>query len=225
MTMVESRTILQLVEDCRAETNLYKKGKQSNEVYCLELFRRALTQQNEAAWQAIYTQYQDLVTMWVCSYSRFSQTGEEADFFVNGAFGRMWQFGTKPGTAKNLDSLGKCLRYLKLCVGSAIEDHHRKEKKDALNIATATLADYDNPVSTDENQGESTGSLSELRVILWETVEKDEERLVAEESWVYGFAPRQIQARNPETFATTEEVSQIKHNIIKRLRRRLKMKK
>ena len=35
----------------------------------------------------------------------------------------------------------------------------------------------------------------------------NEQRLVAEESWGYDLAPRQIQARYPETFATVAEIS------------------
>jgi hypothetical protein len=63
-----------------------------------------------------------------------------------------------------------------------------------------------------------------LKQVLSQTIQTHEERLVAEESWVYGLTPRQIQARYPETFATTELVSQIKHNLLKRIQRRLRQR-
>lgn len=218
--MVKSLTISELAEQCQSAVRRYQQSGQSDEIYCFELFRRALLEQDEAAWQAIHSQYQTLVIFWVRNYSRFSQTGEEADFFVNGAFARLWQSGSKAETAAKLDSLGKCLRYLKLCVWSTIEDYLRTRAGDALE-KSIPLEDYDWPSPEAETHGEHRLSLSELRQTLWETVQDNREHVAAEESWVYGFTPQQIQQRHSEIFATAEEVSQTKKNILKRLRRRL----
>lgn len=219
--MPKSLTISELTERCQIESSRYQQTGQSDEIYCLELFRRALTERDEAAWQAVYAQYQPLVLFWVRGYSRFPQTGEEVDFFVNGAFARLWQFGSKAETAVKLDRLDKNLRYLKLCVGSAVEDYLRRAEKDAL-IRAASLADDDRSRLGIEAQVANNLSLTELKETLWMAVQDEPERLVAEESWIYGFAPRQIQERHSETFATAGEVSEIKHNILKRLRRKLK---
>jgi RNA polymerase sigma factor (sigma-70 family) len=220
--MVKFLTIPQLAEHCQAEVRRYRQTGQSNEVYCLELFHRALVERNEAAWQAIYAQYQPLMGFWVRNYSRFPQTGEEADFFIDEAFARLWRSHSKQEEpAMRLDSLGQYLKFLKLCVGSAIEDYFRRAERDAITRATL-LEDYDRPISGIEAQVEHTLILDELREALWATVQDERERLVAEESWVYGFAPRQIQERHPETFITVEQVSQTKKNILKRLRRKLK---
>ena len=219
--MVKALTIAQLAERCRAEVDRYKQTRQANNSYCFELFHWALTGQDEAAWEAIYSQYQALVTTWVFNYSRFPQTDEEAAFFVNEAFSRMWRYGSRPEIANKLDVLGKCLSYLKLCVGSAIEDYLRRKKKDALATAVA-LQDYDQHASSLQGQVERDLTSHELSRVLAETIQDDRERLVAEETWVYDLAPRQIQARHPETFATSEEVSQIRRNLIKRLQRKLK---
>jgi hypothetical protein len=241
--MIKSLTISQLAERCQAESRRYQQSEQSDQRYCFELFRRALVEQNEPAWQAIHTQYQPLVAAWVRYYSRFPDTGEEADFFVNDAFARLWRSGSKPETAAKLDGLGKCLKFLKACVGSAIEDYLRKTKKDALKEAIS-LEKYRGVNPGDENVEERIPpiesmalsnpgveaqvvhilSLKQLKQALWETIQDEQERLVAEESWVYAFAPRQIQERYPDTFATAKEVSQIKKNLRKRLRRRLKEK-
>lgn len=219
--MPRSLTIPQLAERCQAEAAHYKQTGQSDERYCFELFRRALIERDEAAWQVIYTQYQSLVATWVHNYSRFPQTNEEADFFINAAFARLWQFGVRADTAAKLDNLGKCLGYLKLCVGSALEDYLRKVKRDALKQAIQ-LKNYDRSSSEVEEPETFPLTLEELGQALWNTVQDNSERLVAEESWVYGFAPREIQAHHPDLFTATAEVSQIKRNIIKRLRRRFK---
>ena len=78
--MAKSLTIPQLAERCQAEAERYQQSGQSDERYCFELFRRALTKQDAAAWEAIYRQYQRLVKTWVQRYSRFRETEEGADF-------------------------------------------------------------------------------------------------------------------------------------------------
>jgi RNA polymerase sigma factor (sigma-70 family) len=217
---VNPLTILELAERCRAEAERYKETRQAVTGSCFELFRQALVEQNQAAWEALYTQYHALVIHWVFSYSRFVETGEDAAFFVNEAFSRMWQYIAKPDMAERFDKLGKCLNYLKLCVGSAIEDYLRRKQKDALATAVA-LQEHDQLTLSPQAQIEAELTSLELSRMLEESLQDHRERLVAEETWVYNLAPRQIQARYPEIFTTTEEVSQVRRNIIKRLQRKL----
>jgi hypothetical protein len=219
--MEQHLTIAKLAERCWAEAERYKQTRQSSQGACFELFRLALVEREEAAWEVIYRQYQALVTYWVSNYSRFSHTGEEVSFFVNEAFTRMWQYGSRPPIASQLDLLDKCLSYLKLCVGSAIEDYLRRKKKDALTTAVS-LQDHERSVSSVQLQTDQELLLPELSQLLEETIQGEREQLVAEGSWVYDLAPRQIRARHPEKFATIEEINQIKRNLIKRLRRKLK---
>lgn len=221
--MTSSLTVSQLAECCQAEGKKYQQTGQSNEVYCLELFRRALVEQNQMAWHAIYVQYQALVAAWVHGYSRFSETGEEVDFFVNEAFARFWQYRTKPAKTDKFDTLGQYLRYLKLCAWSAIEDYHRKQRKDAL-LAAVALEDYNSLEKTTDKPAESPAWSKNLKQALDETLKDGQEYLVARESWIYDLAPRQIQVRHPNIFASAGQVSQIKRNIIKRLRRHPKLK-
>ena len=220
--MVKSLTVLELAERCQVESERYRQTRQSDETVCFELFRRALVEHDEAAWRAIYTQYENLVTSWVRAYAS-SLPDKEPEDFVNEAFARMWQYGVKPETAEQLDGLGKCLAYLKKCAWSSIEDHRRWQDRDALPKAEV-LDDWlkaDGSARSPEDQVERDEFLAELRRALDETLQNNEERLVAEESWVYAQTPRQIQADYPETFATVQEVSQVKRNILRRLQRKL----
>lgn len=221
--MERSLTVSELAEQCGAEAERYRQTGQSDETYCFELFRQALVDRDEAAWRAIYAQYQSLVARWVYAYAAAFPLDKALEDFVNEAFARMWQYGVKPETAEKLDGLGKCLSYLKKCAWSSVEDHRRWQDKDAL-AKGETLDNWREqaaPASPPEDQVERDESLAELRRALEETLQSREERLVAEESWVYGQTPRQIQARYPETFASVEVVSQTKRNILKRLRRKL----
>jgi hypothetical protein len=217
-------SVTELAERCRAEAERFQRTGQSNEIYCFELFRRALVDQEEVAWQAVHDQYYLLVTKWVHNYSRFAQTGEEAAFFVNGAFFRMWKRFAGSGRPDTFEGVGKCLEYLKLCACVTIEDFMRRKKKDALATAV-TLKHQDKQDAAVHQQVEVSLIRNELRQLLAEIVQDNREQLIAQESWVYDLAPRQIQARHPETFATVTEVSRIKRNIIKRLKRHPKLKK
>ncbi len=220
--MIESLTVLELAEHCQTEAERYRQTRQSDETYCFELFRLALVERDEAAWRAIYAQYEGLVARWVHVYTA-SLSDKEPEDFVNEAFARMWQYGGRPETAGKLDGLGKCLAYLKKCAWSSVEDSRRRQDKDALakGVTFDNWQEQDAPAPSLEDQAERDELLAELRQALEDTLQTREEHLVAEESWVYGQTPRQIQARYPETFVNVEGVSQIKRNIVKRLRRRL----
>ncbi len=220
--MIESLTVLELAEHCQTEAERYRQTGQSDETYCFELFRLALVKRDEAAWRAIYAQYEGLVARWVHAYA-IGFLDKEPEDSVNEAFARMWQYGARPETAGKLDGLGKCLAYLKKCAWSSVEDYRRRQDKDALakGVTFDNWQEQDAPAPSLEDQAERDELLAELRQALEETLQTRQEHLVAEESWVYGQTPRQIQARYPETFANVEGVSQIKRNIVKRLRRRL----
>jgi RNA polymerase sigma factor (sigma-70 family) len=219
-----SLTTPQLAEYCQAEAERYQQTGQSNEEYCLELFRRALTMRDQAAWEAIYRQYHPLVTQWAYRCPGFDQTGEDAAFFVNAAFSRLWTW--QRGDTFKFEGLAKCLAYLKICLFSEIKDYLRKQKRDLLKAAVEIEEDIPSTTPGDnlEDQAEYNLRLIELRQILAEIVQDEQERLVAESSWDYDLSPRQIYARYPEIFSSVAEVSQVKHNLLKRLRRHPKLK-
>ena len=54
-------SINDLARCCSEETNKFLKQSVSNDRYCLELFRRAISRHDEDAWACIYQQYAPLV--------------------------------------------------------------------------------------------------------------------------------------------------------------------
>lgn len=221
--MAKSLTTSELVEQCRVEATRYQQTHQSDQTYGFELFRRALAEGDEVAWAAIYAQYENLVAKWVQAYLARLSLDASADDFVNEAFTRLWRYGTISETAERLDELGKCLSYLKKCAWSAIEDHRRWQEKDALSRGEE-LGNYWNLAGNEvvpEDQVAKDEMLAQLREVLAKIIQTEQECLVAEESWVYNQPPRQIQACYPEHFTSVKEVRQIKHNLLKRLKRSL----
>src|SRR6266699_3997426 len=61
----ELLSINDLARCCSEETNKFLKQSVSNDRYCLELFRRAISKRDEDAWACIYLQYAPLVLTWV----------------------------------------------------------------------------------------------------------------------------------------------------------------
>ncbi|MCS6848642.1 MAG: hypothetical protein RMN52_13130 [Anaerolineae bacterium] len=238
MTMEATSTIQQLAKLCSAQVSDFRNNRACDERPCLELFRLALIERNQEAWEAIYNIHYPQVVRWVHTHPHFRITGEDADYFANQAFSRLWQYGTRHACAGHFNAVADYMQYLKRCTWSAIEDELRRSQKDALwhlvelgdstddnesdgmmGLDEAALALH-NRVSV-EAMVENEAILNDLWELLRQTLEGERERIVAEEMWEYGLAPRQIYARHPDRFADENEVSQIRRNIVRRLNRRL----
>ncbi len=198
-------------------------ARKANSEHCQELFHRALAQQDQQAWEAIYLEFSRMVQGWVYTYSRFRDTDEPASYFVNEAFARLWKFGSCHAQAGRFEALSSYLQFLKMCVGTAIEDYLRKTDKDALRRAAYPLdkdgkEEFSMPLS--DIPPEWSFLVKDVQQALLETTQEDKlERLVAEGAWVHGLSPRDIQAEHPDLFCGADQVSQIKSNILRRLKR------
>ncbi len=123
---LELLSINDLARCCSEETNKFLKQSVSNDRYCLELFRRAITRRDDDAWACIYQQYAPLVLTWVNQHqSAASLLGQDGSApLVNAAFAKFSQALT-PAKMGNFDSLAAILKYLKMCVHSVIADEVR----------------------------------------------------------------------------------------------------
>src|SRR5436190_23615721 len=79
-----------LAAQCAEETEKFSRQERNTTQYCFELFRRALADGITEAFTHIYRVYERQVLNWVYGYSRFDQTGEAAEFFVNSAFTKFY---------------------------------------------------------------------------------------------------------------------------------------
>ena len=207
-----------LIDQCRIDQQQRQEGSNA----CLTLFNKALVEGDNIAWNAINNQFQTLVTYWVSCHSRFEQTGEDAVVFVNAAFIRLWKYGAPRAKENNFRHLGDYLAYLKRCTWSAVEDYLRKLKRDAIWHQTQ-FDDID--IAMEQQEDEQNATLAELFNIIWElTAENPQERVMAEETWVYGLPPRQIQEKHPDLFTDIGAVNKSKRNLLRRLRRHPKIK-
>jgi hypothetical protein len=198
------------------ETN-YTRGEASDDAAGLELFRRAMQDADEHAWQAIIDVYRGLL---VAQASRRVIRGlvvEDDGFCVDRAFQRFWR-ASQNGRVHQFNDLASILKYLKMCLGSVLLDEARTRRRQAW----VSIDDVppDTCVSADP-AAQVIGRMASSD--LWSTIDRElidsKERLVARLSFVSGLSPREILVRHPEKFDDVFEVYRTKRNMIERLRR------
>lgn len=208
-----------LAQLCEQETSRFYRRQEYDPKYCFELFRRAAQEADQFAWDRICTQYQPLVAGWVKQHRGFEGSGEEVEYFVNGAFARVAgsltreKFGSFP-------DLGYVLRYLKMCVHSVIVDHTRQIefglKQDSIEDSPYEIRSSD--PSVEEAVSDQT-SRRKLWDMIGERLHDHKERLVVEGLFALELKPRELFDRSRGTFQNVDEIYQIKQNVLARLRR------
>jgi hypothetical protein len=214
-----------LAHNCAEETELFFQHRDHDTRYCFELFRRAIRENNQFAWETIFNQYESLVTGWVKQHRGFEASGEEAQFFVTGAFAKISSNLTSEKFTKFSD-LQSVLYYLKMCVHSVITDFNR--------VAGSAFQQ----VSLDELQSnvkENSPATEEIVLdrfdnqALWdqltERLNDEKERLVMQGVFILALKPRELCDHYAGKFSDVEEVYRIKQNVLARLRRDAEFRK
>jgi hypothetical protein len=220
--MVESElrrlSLTGIAHRCAQESDLFFKRQPHDPCYCFELFRRAIVHSNQQAWELLYRQYHPLVLGWVHRHDLFASSGEEADYFVNGAFEKMWTRLT-PTTFDRFPDLKSILRYLQMCVNSAIVDAARsREQVTRLEDVEPALV-----VSSSKTAGQGEAFVDLERAELWgwlyaQLKDVKEEQAVYG-TYVLGLKPQELFSHYRNTFRDVNEVYRVKENVLDRLRR------
>lgn len=181
-----------------------------------ELFHRAVAERQGIDWETIYACYAPLVYTWVTRHSGFAQSGEEASYFVNRAFEKMWCAIT-PDKFANFPDLASLLAYLRLCVHSVIIDHIRREQHyDQLNGGVAEERS-DTVWIEQAIWREIYGQ--EFWALIHQRLRSERECQLVYCRFLLGLKPREIYRLFPETFEGVDEVYLMTQNILARLRR------
>ena len=216
-TSLQNMTVTDLALKCGQETESYFQHRSHDTRYCFELFRRAIRDRDRFAWDTICLQYQPLVTGWVRQHPRFEGSGEEVQYFVNGAFGKIAGVLT-PDKFGGFSDLGSLLRYLKMCVHSVIVDYIRSGEQtrqssleEAPEVAVADAAPEDEVLDRASSQS------------LWEWLNSrlldEKERKVIHGLFVLDLKPQELYQHYQSVFKSVDEVYRIRQNVIARLRR------
>jgi hypothetical protein len=202
-----------VAERCHQESTLYLERGPHDPRFCYELWRRAIVDRDQRAWDAVYRQYAELtpvVRHWVERHSMFSATGEDAAYFVNRAFERLWQ-ALDAQKFTRFPDLPALLRYLKLCVHSSITDHVRGAR-DEDELPEDERHDIAAPAATRDDGGD-----------LWELVaarlDGGQEQTAVYARYVLAMKPQEIYEAYPGLYASVKQVYAVLQNALRRLRR------
>lgn len=214
---VEALDIVTLMNRCATESDRFYKGKSHDTRYSYELFRRALVERNEQAWELLYMHYSPLVESWVRRSSAFASSGESSEFFVSGAFMKFWRAVT-PERFETFPTLASLLQYLQLCTSSVVIDSVRAHSWSEMLPEEAAVGERIPHTSPDEEALQHVSSEEFWRIIN-ELLNDECERTLVYASFVLGMAPRAITAQYSHLFSSVTEIYNIKRNILNRLGR------
>ena len=206
-----------LLRHCLAESERFYRGIQHDTRFAYELFRRAIVEHNDVAWEHIYTHYSPLVESWVRRSGAFTSSGESSEYFVGAAFTKFWR-AMSPERFATFPTLAALLHYLQLCTSSVVIDSVRTQSW-AEMVSDDDLPPGQTPqVSPDEQALERVE-----RGEFWREIEgllnDDAERAVVIGSFVLGLKPGEIYDRRPDLFGCINDVYNVKRNVLSRLSR------
>ncbi len=200
-----------------------QKADGSHARYCLELFRRAVSDHDQNCWQLLYETYKGLLCHWVLKYAAF--VGYEVvnpEPLAADTLSAFWSSYTADKLAQ-AEGLSGVLSYLRTCAATAVKQEIRREDLLAWQQQTMPVGQNGESaaLAVEEPETEVARQMEAQR--LWEIVRQvcrdDNDLLLAEMSLSLGMKPSEIMERYPNTFASVEEVYAGLRNLRNRLRR------
>lgn len=205
-----------VAEHCAQETRRFLEQKLSDSSFCFELFRRALVQQDDGAWEYVYRQYSDLVASWVIAHSELRNAGEEFQVFVNQAFASFARVLRSPEKFARFPTLSALLSYLKACAHSAVRDEARKQTVPTVDLPEFVELREDIDIQASILDDEARETLTQL---IGARLNSPKEEIIVESCFGLGLKPREVYQRYSDHFASQQEVYRVKQNLLERLRR------
>ncbi|MEP6894110.1 MAG: hypothetical protein ABI986_00755 [Chloroflexota bacterium] len=217
---VQQLPLNDLARRCAEETDRFRMRLKDDSRFCFELFRRAISERDQFAWDMICKQYKPLMAdWWVKPHRGFKAGNEDLDEIINRTYEKFWSALT-PEKFSKFSDLKPLLNYLKMCVESVIIDQNRK-----IEPPTQYPVDNDSPI-----WGKDPGLTPEEKMLddekrryfrdwINSRLHDDKERLVVYGSFDLDLKPQELCDKFPNIFRDVDEVYTIKQNIINRLRR------
>jgi len=206
-----------LAHHCAAESEHFYRGRSHDTRFAYELFRRALVERDELAWEHVYTHYSSLVEGWVRRSGAFASCGESSEFFIGAAFTKFWR-AMPPERFATFPTLAAVLQYLQLCTSSVVIDSVRAQSWSEMVSDEALPLGQQPHVSPDE-QALDRVQRAEFWCTINTLLNDDAERAVVIGSFVLGLKPGEIYDNRPDLFETVGDVYNVKRNVLTRLSR------
>ena len=213
----------EVIQGCRFEAGQPRDQEQG---YCFELFRRAVEDEEQAAWQAIDQQYKYLIHRWLCDCAP-DLPPQEVEDIAPEAWRKFWHAITRAGAplSERFAHVGAILKYLKQCTQSVFLEHKRYARRQQVNqyLQSGQQAGLTHTESEEELLARIDRENLFQAVQKWITgwVTDPQEQRVLLLSYEYGLTPVEIATHYPQEFADAQTVRRLKERILKRARRAL----
>lgn len=189
---------------------LFRLGKPHDTRYGYELFRRAICEQDELAWDYVYSAHYDLMHSWLKRQSKFYSTNESADYFINWAYRNFFAYFSKePSRWKQYKTLESLLALLwsgqRNCLYTALQDHSIKEEVELALDSAESLPDEGTSLDTN---------------VFWQVVREhlsEDEYIVLHGIFYYELTLEAIVTAFPKRFGGVTTVYNIRERAFKKL--------
>lgn len=205
-----------LMRRCLAESDRFYRGCSHDTQFAYELFRRAIVEGNEVAWEYIYTHYSSLVESWVRRSGAFASSGESSEYFVGAAFTKFWRAISQ--RFDQFPTLASLLHYLQLCAGSVVIDSVRAQSWAEMLPEEALPTGAVTQPAPDEEAMQRV-DCEEFWNYINTQLNSEAERIVVFRSFVMGMKPGDIYNDRQDLFQSINDVYNVKRNVLGRLSR------
>lgn len=191
---------------CQHERTAYRQERITTSPACVELFRRAFGDDQEA-WAAVHAAFAPLVRAWIGVQHRL-----EPDEVLQESFLAFARYAPRHPDLVIGNDLSRVLAFFRQCT------------KTALLMILRKLKTAPDTVAVDAADQLTTHGIADLeyRLAMYERVRQllttDEERLVFTCRFVYDMKPQDILAAHRETFGDMQQLNTVLQRIVRRLR-------
>jgi hypothetical protein len=201
-----------LVEQCQREIQLHRRGELSNETYGLELLRRAMAQDDQAAWIGFQQCFGELVQDWLHGHPQRELAChlEREETYVALAFERFWQTTVKQ--QRVFRTLDGALVYLRASLHGAILDTLRTSSRPG----EVSLPE---PGQAGEPPVEDRAASLQVWQVLQSLLPNAREQRLAYLLYHCGLLPREIVRFCPQEWNDVQEIHHLRRKILEQLLR------
>lgn len=202
-------TTAQLAADCSRERSDFKQSGTQRSPACVELFRRAFDDDQEA-WSVVHTTFEPLVINWVGV-----QNQVEPEEVVQDTFLQFFRYAPQQPSLVATEQLGPLVAYLRQTAKTSLLMAVRKAKRRQGQVSVDSVASIF--ASSHDN------TQTDLRISLGERIdallEDEKEQLIFHARFILNVGPKDIYAENEDRFEDYKEVATIIQRLTRRLRK------
>ena len=203
-----------LADRCMREISNYRRGEVCNDQYCLEMFRRAILEQDNNIWTLLVERFDEYMLGLFRRHVRREAAShlDSPENYVAKAFERFW-LAAVHNQQLQFTTVAAVLCYLRSCLNGAILDTLRTYSRSKVMALPEPGCPDEPAVEDHEEEGQG----------LWETIQdmlpNERERRVAYLLFHCNLKPREIVRLCPQEFSKVQEIYRLRRNIIERLLR------